>query len=268
MPVTFVHPLAALPFRRVGLPTAALVAGALAPDLAYVLPIEVPRYMRHNIAGIFAFAAPVALFGLWLHYTFTAHALGALTSPQLAGIEAEFRFWPTRRLGALAVAAVVGAATHVLIDECTHYYGWVAKALPVLRDPVPLPWPEPIAGYKVLQYGLSAVGSVVVAWMSRHWLGQAWALTRDPERCRLIWAWAAFTTTASLLAAFAGASALEGWLQVRVFVVRLVVGLMGFGYGGLLGYGLWLRTRRSPPRGPSPRLRPSAHSRSEAAKRV
>ncbi len=245
MPVTFVHPLAAMPFRRVGLPSAALVAGSLAPDLAYVLPMEAPRFMRHNIAGVFAFAAPVALLGLWLHYTFTAHALAALTSPQLAGIETKFRFWPAKRLAALAAAAVVGAATHVFIDEWTHYYGWVAKALPVLRDPVPLPWPEPIAGYKVLQYGLSAVGSVVVAWISRHWFAQAWALTGARRRRRWIWSWAGLTITASLLAAIAGASGFEGWLQYRVFVVRLVVGLMGFGYAGLWAYGLWRRMRRT-----------------------
>lgn len=239
MPVTFVHPLAALPFRRIGLPTAGLVAGALAPDLAYVLPIEVPRYMRHNIVGVFAFATPVAVIGLWLHYTFVARALEALTSPRLAGTEPRFRFWPAKRLAALVAAAVVGAATHVFIDEWTHYYGWVAKALPVLRDPLPLPWPEPLPGYKALQYGLSGIGTVVLAWISRGWLGEAWTRNQAQGRRRWIWSWVGLTAFASLIAAIAGALGFEGWLQYRVFTVRLVVGLMGFGYGGLLAYGVW-----------------------------
>lgn len=247
MPVTFAHPLAALPFRRLGLPTSALVAGAMAPDLAYILPFDVPWFMRHNFVGLFVFATPVALLGLWLHSTFAVRALAALTSAQTARAQPAFRFLPAARFGALALAAFVGAATHVLLDECTHYYGWVAKTFVILRDPLPIPWPEPLPGYKVLQYGLSAAGTLALVWIGRGWLRGAWREARAPHRLRRIGTWAALVVTASLLAAMFGAASFEGWLQVRVLGVRLVVGLMSFGYGSLLLYGGLLRSDLSDP---------------------
>lgn len=100
----------------------------------------------------------------------------------------------------------------------------------MLRDPLPIPWPEPLPGYKVLQYGLSAAGTVAFAWLGRPWLRSVWAEAGASNRSHHIATWAALAVLASLLTSSLGLGAFEGWLQVRVFVVRFVVGLMGFGY--------------------------------------
>ena len=42
MPFTASHPAAILPFLRTPLPASALVAGSIAPDLPYYVPVDVP----------------------------------------------------------------------------------------------------------------------------------------------------------------------------------------------------------------------------------
>jgi Domain of unknown function (DUF4184) len=64
MPFTFAHPAIAVPLLRplgcYGV-LSALVIGSLAPDLAYVLPLSVPRHKSHSLTGLLWFCLPVGL---------------------------------------------------------------------------------------------------------------------------------------------------------------------------------------------------------------
>lgn len=221
MPATLVHPLFALPFRRLGFPTSALVMGAMTPDVAYV--VGAPWWGQHHVTGIFAFALPMGLVALWLYHRLVAPALG---------FDDTFRFGPAPRFLAIVGAVIVGAATHVFVDGFTHYYGWAVADLPLLRQRVLGP---PI--YKWLQYGLSVVGVGVLAYWARHRMVE-WLADR-----RVVAALAAITVLAIGQAGVV-ASQFDGVLQVRVFVVRAVAGALVLAAVALVANGVWFQVRR------------------------
>ena len=64
-----------------------------------------------------------------------------------------------------ALAALLGALSHVAWDAFTHANGWAVAHLPVLGGEASLGWPLGMRWYKVLQHASSVVGmAVVVAW--------------------------------------------------------------------------------------------------------
>jgi hypothetical protein len=64
-----------------------------------------------------------------------------------------------------ALAAFLGALSHVAWDAFTHANGWAVAYLPVLRGEANLGSPLGVRWYKVLQHASSLVGmAAVVAW--------------------------------------------------------------------------------------------------------
>lgn len=167
MPATFAHPVFALPFKRFKLPLPALVCGSMAPDLAYLIPGHIPHAFRHNPVGIFVFALPVGL---------------ALTA--LYHRVAEKRAIPASVL--VAVGVVVGAITHVVVDEFTHKRGWGPHHIALLQAIVFQAPHETIRLYKALQYGLSLAGTLVLLYLLRDKI-DAW-LPKRIDRLRLLYA--------------------------------------------------------------------------------
>ncbi len=179
MPVTLpAHAAAVLPLFRLsrwGVPPAALVLGACAPDLSYVLETVglVGGADAHSLPGLFLFCLPVGLVTLvWLEVLLLP--VLRRTLPEVAGVQWG-RFLRTQglprsgRTWALAAGAVVlGAATHVLWDGFTHRHMWPAEALyphvtvPVGQRELPLA--------RVLQHASSLVGSLgVLGWLVRRY---------------------------------------------------------------------------------------------------
>ena len=179
MPVTLpAHAAAVLPLVRLsrwGVPPVALVLGACAPDLSYVVETVgmAGGAEAHALPGLFLFCLPVGLVTLvWLE----ALVLPVLrrTLPEVGGVQWG-RFLRTQglprsgRTWALAAGAVVlGAATHVLWDGFTHRQMWPAEVLyphltlPVGHRALPLA--------RVLQHASSLVGSLVVlGWLVRRY---------------------------------------------------------------------------------------------------
>ncbi|HEU4560257.1 MAG TPA: DUF4184 family protein [Longimicrobium sp.] len=171
MPITPAHAAAAWPlhgaFRR--LPASALVIGTMSPDLQYVLRLEPVGKFGHTPAGLFLFCLPVTLV-LW--WAWRATIRPALTPLLPAGIRAVSQAPPTGRASdavpLAVVAALVGAATHILWDGFTHDTGWAVALFPVMRQTasqaIPIQW------FSLAQYVSTVVGSVIVAvWIVREW---------------------------------------------------------------------------------------------------
>lgn len=221
MPVTLpAHAAAVLPFfgrRTRWLPPAALVMGACAPDLSYVLRQRGPSV--HSLEGLFVFCLPVGLLALaW----WTGWVLPVLerVMPPVRGVEL-LRFLRTRPLPSTvkgwaltAVAILVGAATHLLWDGFTHRHQWPASELYPLAEVRMGGLALPLT--RVLQHLSSLVGSLVVlAAMARRYPtlppapGGSWA------RAWPLFAWVGAGAGAGLalrLSAFQPMGALEAQL--------------------------------------------------------
>jgi hypothetical protein len=170
VPFTGSHPAAVLPFLRTPLPASALVAGSLAPDLPYYLPVH-PGFRTHTALAVVTvdLLLGALLWVLW-HSVLAAPALDA-TPAGLRGRLDGVRLGLRRRLrtpgqAALAMAApLVGAATHVLWDEFTHPGRWGTEHVALLREP----WAG-LPGHRWAQEGSGLLGLLVLlAWLVWWW---------------------------------------------------------------------------------------------------
>jgi len=167
MPFTASHPAAILPFLRTPLPASALVAGSIAPDLPYYVPVDFPLRTHTALSVVSTdLVLGVVAWALW-HGVLAAPALAA--SP--AGLRARLTGIPhglrarTPALRWVLPAVAVGAATHVLWDEFTHPRRWGTAHVPALADTWGL-----LPGYRWLQYAGGLVGGVVLlVWFVQWW---------------------------------------------------------------------------------------------------
>ena len=189
MPATFAHPVFALPAHRLGLPPSALVAGAVAPDVAYLLLPYWRPWTGHTILGIHTFALPVGLLLLFLFHAVAEPAVVDLlpryVRARIAPYVGTFRWGPAARFVRIVVAVWFGAVTHVFVDAMTHINGQIAAE-----------WPElfvhthvgGLALYQFLQYSAGLIGtSFLVAW-AYQWCRRAPVSAQCPDR-RLPLSW-------------------------------------------------------------------------------
>ncbi|MEV6244406.1 DUF4184 family protein [Lentzea sp. NPDC051838] len=150
MPFTLAHPAAVLPLRRF-LWFPGLVAGAMAPDLGYYVPV----LPTHDVLGG-SLAAVVLLL------------LGRLFLPSVMALAPEFvrtrvsRPGEFRRPLVRALSIVVGVLTHLVWDAFTQTDGWFVQRWDWLNVSVV----GPHRLYNVIGYVSSLGGLVVLAWMA------------------------------------------------------------------------------------------------------
>jgi Domain of unknown function (DUF4184) len=243
MPITPAHAAAAWPlhgaFRR--LPASALVIGTMSPDLQYVLRLEPVGKFGHTPAGLFAFCLPVTLV-LW--WAWRATIRPALTPLLPAGIRAAAQAPPPGRatdaVPLAVVAAVVGAATHILWDGFTHDTGWAVVLFPVMREAaspaIPVSW------VSLSQYVSTVLGSVIVAlWIAREW--RRWpaeARRFAPGELGRLVRVAAFLVSVTLAVGALNAAFASDWVNV---LARLAVGsILGVAVA-LTTYAAWVASR-------------------------
>lgn len=148
VPFTLAHPAAVLPLRRF-LWFPGLVAGAMAPDLGYYLPV----LPTHDVLGG-SLAAVVLLL------------VGRLLLPSVMALAPEFvrtrvsRPGDVRRPFMRALSIVVGVLTHLLWDAFTQTDGWFVQRWDWLTVPVA----GPHRLYNVIGYISSLGGMVLLAW--------------------------------------------------------------------------------------------------------
>ncbi len=176
MPFTLSHAAAVVPLARGPLVPAALVVGAMAPDVPYF--VKVPRYAgawyepfvnattTHHWPGALTVAVPTAAALLAVWWVVKA-PLAALVTRQRVGVpsdRSDERGGRVERAGWVVVSLVLGVATHVLWDSFTHGDGFLVERVDALREPA-------FAGMdvaRVLQHVSTVVGLVVLAvWAAR-----------------------------------------------------------------------------------------------------
>lgn len=194
MPYTLAHPAFALPLRRLRLPASALAIGAMTPDAPLWMwfiglgePFErhvVSYDETHSLVGILTWCL---LFGLVGWATWTALLRGALRDALPAGLRSRvpsppgFTDEPSagdsrgRLLVLAAAGVVVGATTHVLLDEFTHTGRWGTTNLLWLAESY-----GGRSGADWLQLvftgaGLIALAAAIVCWLAS-------VIRRDPHR--------------------------------------------------------------------------------------
>lgn len=181
MPYTLAHPLYAAPLRYLGLPLSALAAGSVSPDLplwatAAGLPASTGSTgyaFTHTVTGLLTadLLFGLTLGALWAHLV-RAPFLDSLPLPvrdrsPAAAAPGASRWAPA------AVAVLLGAITHVGLDEFTHEGRWGFRHIPWLAE-VHAGMP----GVRWAQYGLGALGLLGLA------LWCAAAVLRQPRRPR------------------------------------------------------------------------------------
>ncbi|WP_431836811.1 DUF4184 family protein [Cellulomonas sp. Y8] len=187
MPFTLAHPAAVLPFARPPFVPAALVAGALAPDVPYFLPLPrsagswyepfVNATTTHAWPGALAVAVPTAalLLGLWWLVRVPLRALvasGTAKPRERGGAGAPpgaASAFTTRTAAWVVVSLVLGVLTHVVWDAVTHGDGALVQRVAWLREPLV----SGVPAARVLQHLSTAAGLLVLAlWAGRRLL--AW----------------------------------------------------------------------------------------------
>lgn len=180
MPLTFPsHAAAILPLLHIRgvrrLPASALVLGTTAPDLIYLVgPLGAAA---HHPAGLLSICLPAGL----LAFLYVEALLLPVTAPLLV------RCWPTPTLArlvgprplprtargwlAVALALVLGAATHQLWDGFTHAWQWPARVL--YPDASVSLFGRPVLVARVLQHGSSVLGLALVLLYLRRTAAQA-----------------------------------------------------------------------------------------------
>lgn len=188
MPYTLAHPLFAAPLRLLGLPLSALAAGAMAPDMplwgtSVGLPASAANVgyaYTHSIPGILTADLVIGVVMWWLWTALLrAPLLDALPMPVrgrflTAGTPsgpAESAMPGSRRIATASIAVVLGAVTHVGLDEFTHPGRWGAQHLPWLSQVH-----AGLPGTSWLQYGTGVVG---LAGLALWW---SWILVRSAPR--------------------------------------------------------------------------------------
>ncbi|MEV0953840.1 DUF4184 family protein [Promicromonospora sp. NPDC050249] len=173
MPFTLSHPAAVLPLLRRPFSAAALVAGALAPDLPYFarstpVPVSAQSWYEpylnattsHTMLGALTVSLPYAV-ALWGLFLVARRPVGSLL-PAPAGTRPPERDHGgtsalLRRAGWVLLSLLIGIATHLVWDSFTHSDGYVVMHVPYLSTPLAgdLTWA------RALQH-VSTIGGLVI----------------------------------------------------------------------------------------------------------
>lgn len=248
VPLTFAHPLAAVPFRRLRLPLSALVVGSMSPDFIYFLRLEPGGDFGHTLPGLFLWDLPLSLGVLWVFHRWIAGPLVELgpraVQERLVPILRRFR----GRIVPIVAAVLVGAMTHIAWDGFTHGDGWAVERWPWWRQAVDLGPFGRVWLFKALQHGSTVVGVLGLAAWAGLWLRRAEAVPVEPrlatpERLRRV-----LVLIGGALA-FGVAYAVVGAAQdpedaLRIFAGRAVVATTTAAFVLAAAYGAWT-TRRA-----------------------
>jgi hypothetical protein len=251
VPFTLAHPAAVLPLVRRPFVAAALVAGAVAPDVLYVGPVyrlatqgingNLTLTLTHKFTSAFWLDPLLGLLLLVVFNLVVKRPLLALAPSSLAGRLSSPR--APLRLPSLSVllwtfvSVVIGAVTHVLWDSFTHGDGYFVREFSgFFRAEVTAAWDV----NRILQYVSTVGGCVVLAWWLYRWYRRATPRRVTPGDHAPAWVRYVVLTAVILLAAAGAVIELgraEGGFTGET-AVRLA--LTGLASGGLAALGWYV----------------------------
>ncbi|MBN9178238.1 MAG: DUF4184 family protein [Microbacterium sp.] len=178
MPFTPSHAVVALPFVRTPLLPAAIAIGAMTPDLPLFLRGTPLSYQQTHTNVALSTAIALALLVLW--YALLRPAVRELAPASVARrLPAQWdatglaivRALPPRRpwvrAALVIVSLVIGVLSHIAWDAFTHEGRYGVRLFPALAEQ----W-GPLAGYKWLQHGSSAIALVILAVWAARWMSR------------------------------------------------------------------------------------------------
>ncbi|MGO4212806.1 DUF4184 family protein [Terriglobus sp. 2YAB30_2] len=242
MPFTAAHAVAALPFRRTRLNTAALVVGCLSPDFEYFLRLVPRGSFGHTLPGALLLDLPLSLAVLWLFQQYVADALIA-TAPRLFPLRQNpmgkifTSSIPTFFVMVLSI--LLGAATHIIWDAFTHPGFWPYRHLPLLKYNLQLPLDGFIEVFKLLQYVSTALGLCVLAVLWRRWVFTT-SHRQTPAVRRPLLSMAALACAGAFIRAEYGTGFLHRFRGFNVFASETLVSFISLLWIMLTFYGVWL----------------------------
>src|SRR5271167_250055 len=173
MPFTLSHAAASLPFRRFKPVWPALVIGTFAPDLQYFILISDEDRSGHRFPEVLLYTIPLALLVLWVFESMVKRpAIELLPSGlqrRLQDKTESLSFSGWDQFGLIVLWIVVGIATHVVWDQFTHGYSWLASRWALLQTMLHLPLVHPITVSHLLQHISTIGGALVLAAWVRGW---------------------------------------------------------------------------------------------------
>jgi hypothetical protein len=167
MPFTPTHILAIVPVfyfnRRLSL--IALAIGAMIPDFPLFFPLSSYDF-SHSLFGLLLYCVPMG-FIIYLLFESIGKQFIIDLSPRWMRSRLQnyrntiphFQLYP---LLLLALAFIIGAASHVLWDAFTHHWGWGVTLFPYLQHTIEL-FGFPLPYYKLIQYGSTFIGLPLLA---------------------------------------------------------------------------------------------------------
>lgn len=168
MPFTLAHPAIVLPLakRGSGLSLTALVAGSIVPDFEFFLQMREVENVGHHWYGIFLFDLPMAaLFCLLYHHllrnALIIHLPAYLRSRLIDTLGFNWLRYAAENRWRVLVSLLIGIASHILWDACTHADGFFVEQFPALSAQLILAGRQ-MPVYFFLQLVFSIAGSLAV----------------------------------------------------------------------------------------------------------
>ncbi len=165
MPFTPTHILAIVPIGHLWprkLAFSALVIGSMVPDWPLFIPIGPSYPVTHSFIGLVIACIPLGLaIYLFFQSVLKQPLFELLPQPlrqqtiHLAApcIPSRMQQWIE-----VVIAIAIGALTHIVWDAFSHQGKWGTQLIPALNHTVLAIAGQPIPGYKLVQYGSTAIG--------------------------------------------------------------------------------------------------------------
>ncbi len=172
MPFTVSHAAAVLPLRRTRLAWSALVIGSFGPDFQYFLNVSSYSRSWHFYPQVLLYCFPFTVFVFVLFQALLKRPLAGLLpnsvqrrfnslAPSLPRTLSD-AFW-------VVASLLLGIATHVVWDACTHAHTWPAEHIGLLRKLFVLPLHHRAYGWELFQAFSSAFGIFALGWYFWIW---------------------------------------------------------------------------------------------------
>ena len=197
MPFTPTHVLAITPIAAVSrwrLSFSALAIGSMIPDLPLFVPLAPSYATTHSLPGLITACLPLGALGFVAFQAVLKRPLIALLPSAVrcrcAAIAGPSPEPSVRTVVSVAMAVTIGAATHLVWDAFTHQGRWGTLLVPCLDATALTVAGHAVPGYKVLQYGSTAVGlpflaALAILWLTRQAAAPLDALPSVPRAVRV-----------------------------------------------------------------------------------